>query len=200
MKITIRTLVGVTLSLEVNTNDSVRKVKELVQSRQDEPAFKAWLVQEGYGSAASTSALDPSQQRLIFYGQVMEDGKTLGDYNLVDGMVVQLVLRLPPTDICISVKSLDGKVNFKLVTPKTTSVSKLKNDIGAKVDVPSERVSPDKAYSRLGNFFYSNCEHLANIQQKLIYDNKQLDEDDRTLNDYNILSHTSVRFLVDKSN
>lgn len=175
MKITIRTLVGVTLSLEVNTNDSVRKVKELVQSRQDEPAFKAWLVQEGYGSAASTSALDPSQQRLIFYGQVMEDGKTLGDYNLVDGMVVQLVLRLPPTDICISVKSLDGKVNFKLVTPKTTSVSKLKNDIGAKVDVPSER-------------------------QKLIYDNKQLDEDDRTLNDYNILSHTSVRFLVDKSN
>ena len=142
MKITIRTLVGVSLTLEVNTNDNVRKVKERVQSRQDEPAFKAWLVQEGYGSATMTSALDPSQQRLIFYGQVMEDGKTLGDYHLVDGMVVQLILRLPPTDICINVKSLDGKVHFKLVTPKMASVSKLKKDIGAKVDVPADRVSP----------------------------------------------------------
>ncbi|EJK57272.1 hypothetical protein THAOC_22703 [Thalassiosira oceanica] len=112
-------------------------------------------------------------------------------------MVAQLILRLPPTEICINVKSLDGKVNFKLVTPKTASVSKLKNDIGAKVDVPSERVSPD-----LGNFFDSTANVIqmsAKIQQKLIYNNKQLDEDDRTLNDYNVLNHTCVRFIVDKS-
>ena len=109
IQIFIKTLSGKTITLNVDTTNTIKDVMSGIEDKEGIPLI---------------------QQRLIFAGKQLEDNQTLADYNITSDITIYLTLRLRGGSMNINFRLGSGKI-ISLKVSETDIISDIKKELKA---------------------------------------------------------------------
>lgn len=145
MEIFVKTLTGVNLTIEVNPSDTVEALKLKIQE---------------------TEGIPTEQQRLMFDGEQLEDGKTLADYNIQQDSNIRLLLKLRGGNV-VNYNLTNLNITINNITESsdnnkcTVDASK---DLSAKLDVKEGYFLPKFITIKHGDDVLEESKYTYNSQ------------------------------------